>query len=102
MAADLPVLDQLRLLANTGAAVLGPLEFNRMECLLESIKEMLQLQATAFVESAQNRPILLSFSNDGTPVKARHRSVYMQAKDKRTHSRSARQTVEVLVQQAFL
>eukprot|EP00974_Lingulodinium_polyedra_P104863 10152530-Lingulodinium_polyedra.AAC.1 len=43
-----------------------------MQVLLQSLKEVLVEKSGSFLEAAGQRPILLSYSNDGTPVKARH------------------------------
>ena len=73
-----------------------------MERLLASFKLMLNQQAGAFVESAGQRPLLISYSDDGTPVsKAGYTLQYSEPTGHKA-SRRGNQGVEVLVQQVFL
>lgn len=101
--AALPVVTQLQLLSKTGTAVDSKKGRFEAAALLESCKAMLSSQAARFIVEAGNRPLLLSYSNDGTPCKSRHKVEGKDpAKPEKSFTRSGFKTPEVLVQQVFL
>ena len=64
---DRSVVDLINHFAIAGGALTGPNAMKQAEAPLEACKRMMGQQATAFVSSAMGRPMLLSYSSDGTP-----------------------------------
>lgn len=102
MAEPPKVVTQLKLLSKTGNAVVGHAEFQDMECLLESLKDMQQRQVSGFVEEAGQRPLLISYSNDGTQCRSMAKMKTPLPDATAAGATKGRQTVEVLVQQVFM
>eukprot|EP00974_Lingulodinium_polyedra_P030309 2917578-Lingulodinium_polyedra.AAC.1 len=61
------VVQKIKLLAKTGIALETEQQVHEMQVLLESLKEVLVEKSGSSLEVVGQRPILLSYSNDGAP-----------------------------------
>ena len=69
------------------------------ECLAETLKRFLRAEAERLVAEAKGAPVLCSYSNDGTPLMARKRSVTQGVAGQL--SREGGESVELLCQRAI-
>ena len=97
---DLPVVNLLKLAQRTGDSVRGHLR--ELELLMESGKECLLAEAKRLVEDCGPMPMLVSYSADGTPVKATMMEFQCKRPSGYVTKRKARQSAEVLVEHVFL
>lgn len=99
----LTVVELLKLFCKTGLPVQHKTDFPQMQRLLVAFKDMQLEQARAFVQQAGHRPLLVSYANDATPVRARHRMSTGSTSSQRPAAwRRSVSSLNALVQQVYL
>jgi len=95
------VEDHVRRFASVGRAV-GDSERVTLAKVAEVAKEFLQREATKLVKRANGRPVLMSYSSDGTPLRSKKHIVHAAGSSGSKVRRVGGAAQEFLVQQAFL
>jgi len=96
-----PVADLLKFYSTPSVSCHGREQKHEMEILCESCKLVLEQQCDSFIASAGGRPILITYSSDGTPVKKVGYRLPFHGPDGKPSLKKGRESKEVLVQQVL-